>query len=67
VAGVVYGPLGIVTCAENITASRADSVNVALAQATNLFLADAAGWRMIHHHASPVPVEVTQRFDGTVQ
>ena len=30
--------------------------------------ADAGeGWRMINHHASPAPVQVTQPFSGTVQ
>jgi hypothetical protein len=40
---------------------------VAVAQATNLFLRTSQGWRMIHHHASPAPVHVTQPFSGTVQ
>jgi hypothetical protein len=67
IAGAVYGPLGVVSCAENITASRADNVGVALAHATNLFVSQPAGWRMIHHHASSVPVEVTQGFSGILQ
>ncbi len=67
VAGAIFGAIGIVSCAENITSSRADNVGVALAQATNLFASNADGWRMIHHHASSIPVEVTQGFSGTIQ
>lgn len=63
----VFGDVGMVACAENITASRDSDVGVAVAQATNLFRRTAAGWRMFHHHASPAPVRVTQPFSGTIQ
>ncbi|HEY7409424.1 MAG TPA: nuclear transport factor 2 family protein [Vicinamibacteria bacterium] len=62
-----FGDVALVTCAENITASNEGEVGVAVAQATNLFLRTSQGWRMIHHHASPAPVHVTQPFSGTVQ
>jgi len=63
----VFGEVGMVACAENITASRDSEVGVAVAQATNLFRRTADGWRMFHHHASPAPVHVTQPFSGTIQ
>ena len=63
----VLGDVGIVACAENITATSDGDVGVAVAQATNLFLRTPEGWRMFHHHASPAPVHVTQPFSGTVQ
>jgi SnoaL-like protein len=63
----IYGELGVVACAENITAGSEGDVGVAVAQATNLFLKTPQGWRMIHHHASSAPVQVTQPFSGTIQ
>ena len=63
----VVGEIGLVGCAENITATSDGDVGVAVAQATNVFLRTADAWRMIHHHSSPAPVRVTQPFTGTVQ
>jgi hypothetical protein len=63
----LFGDIGMVACAENITASRDSDVGVAVAQATNLFRRTPEGWRMFHHHASPAPVRVTQPFSGTIQ
>ncbi|HUG52022.1 MAG TPA: nuclear transport factor 2 family protein [Vicinamibacteria bacterium] len=63
----VRGEVGLVGCAENITATDDGNVGVAVAQATNLFLLTPAGWRLFHHHSSPAPVHVTQPFSGTVQ
>lgn len=70
VAVAVFGDLGVVACSENITTSEdgdGDDVGVAVAQATNLFVRTGDGWRLMHHHASPAPVHVTQAFSGTTQ
>jgi len=63
----LLGEVGMVGCAENITATSDGDVGVAVAQATNLFLRTGEEWRLIHHHSSPAPVRVTQPFSGTVQ
>jgi ketosteroid isomerase-like protein len=63
----VFGDVALVGCAENITTGQDGDVVVAVAQATNLFMRTADGWRLIHHHASSAPVHVTQPFSGIVQ
>jgi ketosteroid isomerase-like protein len=63
-----WGDVGVVACAENITAAREEEeVGMAVAQATNLYRRTPEGWRMIHHHSSPAPVHVTEPFSGKVQ
>ncbi len=64
---VLLGDVAVVSCAENMTATDGAEVGVAVAQATNLFRRLPTGWAMIHHHASAVPVQVTQPFSGHVQ
>ncbi len=48
------GPLGWVTCTENILSSVDGRLSVTSMLATNLFELRPDGWRMIHHHASHV-------------
>jgi ketosteroid isomerase-like protein len=48
-------PVAWVTCTERITsASGAGTPAVAEVAATNVFVLDATGWRLVLHHASPV-------------
>jgi uncharacterized protein (TIGR02246 family) len=63
----LVGDLAIVLCSENITSKQEADVRVAVAVATNLYQKTSNGWRMVHHHASPAPVSVTQPFSGIVQ
>ena len=63
----IMGSVAIVTCSENITVQSSDDVTVAVAAATNLFTKTREGWRLFHHHASLVPVQVTHPFTGTIQ
>jgi ketosteroid isomerase-like protein len=64
---LVFGELGVIACVENVTAKNEHDVGVAAAQATNIFRRTDSGWRMMHHHASPAPMHVTQAYDGNVQ
>lgn len=64
---MVFGELGVIACVENITLESEDEMGMTAAQATNIFRRTDGGWRMMHHHASPAPMHVTQAFDGTVQ
>jgi ketosteroid isomerase-like protein len=64
---LVFGEIGVIACVENITTEDEDELGMTVAQATNIFRLTGGGWRMMHHHASPAPVHVTQAFDGTVQ
>jgi uncharacterized protein (TIGR02246 family) len=61
------GKLAILACHENITQKQETHVQVRVAVATNIYTRTSEGWRMVHHHASPAPVTVTQAFSGTVQ
>ena len=61
---MVVGEIGVVACVENLTAKSDDDVGVQAAQATNIFRNTGAGWRLMHHHASPAPMHVTQAYDG---
>lgn len=47
--------LAWVTCVENITMPGEPLWQTAAMQATNLFQRNGDEWRMIHHHASPLP------------
>lgn len=61
---MVVGEIGVIACVENLTAKSDGEVGVQAAQATNIFRNTGYGWRMMHHHASPAPMHVTQHFDG---
>jgi ketosteroid isomerase-like protein len=50
----VVGDVAWVTCTENILSEVGERVAVTAILATNLFERSAAGWRLIHHHASHV-------------
>ncbi len=45
-----------VACTEHVTTSFAGGFDTALVQATNLFVQRDGAWRMVAHHASPLPV-----------
>ena len=64
---LVFGEIGVIACVENITIENQDEMGMKVALATNIFRLTDGGWRMMHHHASPAPMHVTQAFDGGVQ
>jgi len=64
---MVFGEIGVIACVENITIENQDEMGMKVALATNIFRLTDGGWRMMHHHASPAPMHVTQAFDGNVQ
>lgn len=61
----MLGPVAMVACSENITAANESDVGLAVAQATNLFQRTPAGWRLVLHHASPAPVQLTSPEAGS--
>jgi uncharacterized protein (TIGR02246 family) len=59
--------VAVVVCTENVTEQRGDHLSVSVKIATNIYRKSGGDWRMVHHHASPAPVNVTQPFSGIVQ
>jgi hypothetical protein len=55
---LVEGRFGTVICHEVL----ADGVLVA----TNLFIAETGGWRMVHHHASAIMARPSQRASRSI-
>jgi hypothetical protein len=61
------GELAWVTCNENITVFAEDSFDSVQAVATNLYMRAGDSWRMVHHHASPVPAIVPDQSSDIIQ
>lgn len=57
----VEGNVAWVACTENVTSSFEGGFDQAFVQATNIFVRregpQAPGWRIVAHHASPLPAE----------
>lgn len=51
----VEGNVGWVSCTEHITTAFAEGFDDARVQATNLFVQREGQWRLVSHHASPLP------------
>ena len=63
----VLGELAWVSCLENITVFNESSFDSAQAAATNLFVRRDAGWLMVLHHASPIPVIIPDAASDVIQ
>jgi ketosteroid isomerase-like protein len=61
------GELAWVTCTENITVFNDESFDTAQAAATNLFVRRDGRWLMVHHHASPIPMIVSEESSDRIQ
>ncbi len=62
----VEDQLAWVTCIENITTHHEGSWQHSLAQATNLFQHVNDEWKLIHHHASPMPPPEAQGWQDDI-
>ena len=52
---VVQDPVAWVSCVERITSATGEGTTaVAEVAATNVFVLDGGGWRLVVHHASPI-------------
>ncbi|MGH9651142.1 MAG: nuclear transport factor 2 family protein [Terriglobales bacterium] len=59
----VEGETAWVNCVEQVTSSYSSGFSTAWVQATNIFVRRNGDWRLVHHHASPIP----HAEDETVQ
>ena len=63
----VAGDTAWVACTESISLVIEGELVSASAHATNIFRRTGAGWRMVVHHASPVPSRVvTEEWPDTI-
>ncbi len=63
----VLGDVAWVSCIENVTSTFEGGFATAVVEATNIFLRRAGHWRMIHHHAAPLPGRVPSGTSQSVQ
>lgn len=61
------GDVAWVSCIENVTSTFESGFATALIEATNIFVRREGRWRMVHHHASPLPGRVPSGTSQTVQ
>ena len=63
----VTGDVAWVSCIENVTSTFEGGFSTALIEATNIFVRRNGTWRMVHHHAAPLPGRVPAGTSRTVQ
>ena len=51
----LIGDVAWVSCLERVAMTDADQIHTTLSHATNLYVRHDGRWRMVGHHASPVP------------
>ncbi len=63
----VVGDAAWVSCIENVTSTFEGGFATAMVEATNIFVRRQGRWRMVHHHAAPLPGRVPAGTSRTVQ
>lgn len=63
----VVGDAAWVSCIENVTSTLGSDFATAMIEATNIFVRREGQWRMVHHHAAPLPGRLPSGTSLTVQ
>jgi ketosteroid isomerase-like protein len=63
----VQGDAAWVSCTENVTSAFEEGFSTAVVEATNIFVRRPGGWRMVHHHTTPIPGRVPSGMSQSVQ
>jgi ketosteroid isomerase-like protein len=61
------GDVAWVVCTENIASAQDANYQTATALATNVYHKVGAAWLLVHHHASPVTVNVPVQTSESIQ
>lgn len=61
----VSGAAAWVVCIEKISHRAGDGVRAGFAQSTNVFHKTGSGWKLVIHHASPIPMPRTETGSDT--
>ncbi|HEY2934203.1 MAG TPA: nuclear transport factor 2 family protein [Acidobacteriota bacterium] len=51
----ICGLVAWLTCTEEINSGSGEETQASLAQSTNIYMKVGDEWKLVHHHASPVP------------
>jgi ketosteroid isomerase-like protein len=63
----VQGDAAWVSCVENVTTAFEEGFSTAVVEATNIFIRRPGGWRLVHHHTTPMPGRVPSGTSQSVQ
>lgn len=63
----VHGDAAWVSCTESVTSAFEEGFSTAVVEVTNIFVRRPGGWRMVHHHTTPLPGRVPSGTSQSVQ